>query len=168
MFGLRWHLAVLGALTAASWVGTFAAPALASASSLLLVALSPRAAFVMVAAQREPWPLVAAIALCRMTLHAPVNYLLGSRYGQGATIWLASRSRIAGYVANGTLRLFSRFSYAAVLLRPNQTVLLLAGAARLNPALTAACTFTGASAYLAVLLSASLWTVPRLLQFLGL
>jgi hypothetical protein len=153
--------AALALLAAVSWVGTLASPMLAASSPLLLVALAPRAPFIALAAHTEPAPLLVTVALVRANLHAPLNFCVGWRYGAGATAWLGRRSRSAGWVASTTLRMFGRLDYLAVMIRPNQTVLILAGAAKLHPTTTGVCTLLGSSAYVATIVVVSRWTLAQ-------
>ena len=155
-------VAALALLSAATWVGTLASPALATASPLLLVVLAPRAPFVALAAGSTPLPALIILAMVRMSVHAPFSFMVGSRYGAPAATWLARRSRLAGVVASATLHLFRRFSYLAVLVRPSQTMLMLAGAARLRRPLTGLCVIAGTAAYVTGVALTAQWAVAQI------
>lgn len=71
----------LALLSAASLVGTLLAPRLLAANPLLLVALSPRAAYLAVAAGRVPLGAYLVVGLARMLAADPFNFALGSGVG---------------------------------------------------------------------------------------
>jgi hypothetical protein len=67
-------------LTVVSFVGTAAAPLLV-ANPLVLVALSPRMVFLLLAADRSPAWVFVLVATVRMCLADPFHYRLGRRQG---------------------------------------------------------------------------------------
>jgi hypothetical protein len=152
----------LAAIGTASWAGTLLAPALASSNPLLLILLAPRVPFVALAAHSEPLMLVWAAALVRSNLHVPFNFAIGRRYGGPALSWLTRRVPLLGRVAGLTVRLFSRASYLAVVVRPNQTIVTLAGAAGLRPILTGVCALAGSATYLGAVVASTWWVTAQL------
>lgn len=121
---------LLSVLTAASLLGTAFSPYLLVKSPLLLVAISPAAHhLVLAAASTDPLPLI-AVATLRRTLTGVGGYGLGLLYGRAALGWLDQRyPRVARLVA-WLERVFARFGLALLLAAPAPTVALFAGAAR--------------------------------------
>jgi len=122
--------ALLGVATAASLLGTALAPYLLVKSPLLLVAISPAAHHVVLAAASvDPAPLV-AVATARRVLTGVAAYGLGFLYGRAALGWLEQRyprlARLVGLVE----QLFARWGVWLLVLAPAPTVALFAGAAR--------------------------------------
>lgn len=138
----------LALLSCVSAIGTVAAPAL-RARPLLLVALSPRLPFLVLAAPRVgliPFLVIGTVRLC---LADPFHFRLGRRLatpprrrgrrgGQSRLV-----ARIAGH------RLARPVSAVAVVLRPNGRHLALAGAVGLRPSAVIALDLAGTVLYLA-------------------
>lgn len=118
------------ALTAASLLGTAFAPYLLVKSPVLLVALSPAAHHVALAAATvEPWLLI-SVATLRRVLMGLSAYGLGYLYGLAALAWLEQRHpRLAQFV-RFVERLYARFGVALLVVAPAPTIAVLAGAAR--------------------------------------
>ena len=133
----------LALLSFVSTAGTVAAPAL-RAQPLLLIALSPRLPFLVLAAPRAgliPFLLIGTVRLC---IADPFHFLLGRRLlapGRARSGRLAAR--IVGH------RLARPASAAAVVLRPNGRHLALAGAVGLRPRVVVALDLAGTVVYLA-------------------
>ena len=122
-----WLLAVL---TAASLLGTALAPYLLVKSPLLLVAISPAAHHVALAAASVDPATLIVVATVRRVLTGIGAYGLGLLYGRAALGWLDERyPRLARLVA-WVERLFARFGLGVLVLAPAPTVALFAGAAR--------------------------------------
>lgn len=121
---------LLGVLTAASLLGTALAPYLLVKSPLLLVAVSPAAHHIaLAAASVEPVPLI-TVATLRRVLTGIGAYGLGLLYGRAALGWLDQRyPRVARLVA-WIEQLFVRWGVGLLVLAPAPTVALFAGAAR--------------------------------------
>jgi hypothetical protein len=121
--GLVAPLAVLSLVSAA---GTLAAPLLRH-SPLLVVALTPRLPFLLLAARRSRFGPFMAVGTVRLCLADPFHFRLGRRLAEhgapiklpGASSWAARMSR------NGLAR---PGAAAAVAVRPNGRNLALAGA----------------------------------------
>jgi hypothetical protein len=131
----------LAFLSFVSVAGTLAAPALRH-NPLLLVALSPRLPFLVLAAPRVgflPFLLVGTVRLC---LADPFHFRLGRRLAPP----VAGPCRLRGRLARH--RLARPASAAAVLLRPNGRHLALAGAVGLRTAVVVALDLTGTVVYL--------------------
>jgi membrane protein YqaA with SNARE-associated domain len=129
----RVRSAVFGLLivtTAASLLGTALSPYLLVKSPLLLVAMSPAAHHVaLAAASVEPLPLI-AVASLRRVLTGLGAYGLGYFYGRSAIGWLEERyPRLAGLITR-IERLLARFGVWVLVIAPAPVVAVLAGAAR--------------------------------------
>jgi hypothetical protein len=166
----------LAVLSLVSATGTLAAPALRG-NPLLLMALSPRLPFLVLAARRiGPVPFV-VVGTARLCLADPFHFRLGRRLGRSAGGGAASggaaegaRGRFAAIAGcrwvTGIVggRWFARLaghrlarpaSGAAVLVRPNGRNLALAGAVGLRAGLVAALDLSGTVLYLAGLYAAT-------------
>jgi membrane protein DedA with SNARE-associated domain len=121
---------LLSVVMAASLLGTALSPYLLVKSPLLLVAVSPAAHHVVLAAASvEPVPLV-AVATARRVLTCIGAYGIGFLYGSAALGWLDQRyPRVARFVA-WTEGLFARWGVWLLVVVPAPTVALFAGAAR--------------------------------------
>lgn len=131
----------LALLSLVSVAGTLAAPALRH-KPLLLVALSPRLPFLVLAAPRVgfvPFLIVGTVRLC---LADPFHFRLGRRLASSGASGCCRRSRLVGH------RLARPASAAAVLLRPNGRHLALAGAVRLRTTVVVALDLVGTVVYL--------------------
>lgn len=117
-------------VTVANLLGTALAPYLLVKSPLLLVALSPAAHHVALAAATvEPLPLI-AVATARRVLTGLGAYGLGYLYGHVAVAWLEQRHpRLARWV-RFIERVFARFGVSVLVVAPAPTIAVLAGAAR--------------------------------------
>lgn len=129
----RIRAAVFGLLTfvtVASLVGTALSPYLLVKHPLLLVAISPAAHHVVLAAASvDPAPLI-AVAAARRVLTGIAAYGLGYLYGRATLGWLEGRyPRLARLVA-WIERLFSRWGVWLLVVVPAPTVAVFAGAAR--------------------------------------
>lgn len=123
-----WGLFLL--LTLASLLGTALAPYLLVKSPLLLVALSPAAHHVaLAAASTEQVPLI-VVATLRRVLTGVGAYGLGYLYGQAGIAWVEQRHPRLARLVRLVERLFARIGVALLVLAPLPTVAVLAGAAR--------------------------------------
>ena len=117
-------------LTVASLLGTALAPYLLVKSPLMLVALSPAAHHVALAAATvDPWLLI-SVATLRRALMGLASYGLGYLHGRATIEWLQLRHPRLGQLVGVVERLFARFGIALLVLAPIPTVAVLAGAAR--------------------------------------
>jgi membrane protein DedA with SNARE-associated domain len=122
--------ALLGVLTSASLLGTALSPYLLVKSPLLLVAISPAAHHVVLAAASVDPATLVTLATLRRTLTCVGAYGIGFLYGSAALGWLDERyPRVARFVA-WVERLFARWGVWLLILVPVPTVSLFAGAAR--------------------------------------
>jgi len=118
------------AVTIASLLGTALAPYLLVKSPLLLVALSPAAHHVaMAAASVAPVPLI-VVATLRRVLTGLGAYGLGYLYGHAAVAWLEQRHPRLAQLVRLIERLFARVGVALLVVAPAPTIAVLAGAAR--------------------------------------
>jgi hypothetical protein len=120
---------LVGALTGASLLGTALAPYLLVKSPLLLVAISPAAHHVVLAAATvDPLPLL-VVATLRRALTGVGAFGLGLVFGPQALGWVAQRQprmgRLLGYVE----RLFARFGVVLLAVAPAPTLAFFAGMA---------------------------------------
>jgi hypothetical protein len=133
----------LALLSAVSAAGTLAAPALQSRNPLLLLALSPRLPFLLLAVPRVGFIPFMAVGTVRLCLADPFHFRLGRSLGcrRHSGGWLAPR--LVGHP-------WARpASAAAVALRPNGRHLALAGAVGLRTSLVVALDIGGTVLYLA-------------------
>jgi membrane protein DedA with SNARE-associated domain len=123
-------LALLGVVTVLSLLGTALAPYLLVKSPLLLVALSPAAHHVALAAAKvAPLPLI-VVATLRRALTGIAAYGLGYVFGAAAHGYILQRSpRLAKLLALVDRQL-RRFGVGVLILAPLPTIALLVGAAR--------------------------------------
>ncbi|HYJ10990.1 MAG TPA: hypothetical protein VEX18_18340 [Polyangiaceae bacterium] len=125
-----WVFGLLTVLTAASLLGTAFSPYLLVKSPLLLVAVSPAAHHVaLAAASIDPLPLIATATL-RRTLTGIGAYGLGLLYGRAALGWLDERYPRLARLVNWLEGVFARWGLALLVAAPAPTVALFAGAAR--------------------------------------
>jgi membrane protein YqaA with SNARE-associated domain len=129
----RLRAAIIGlfvALTVASLLGTALAPYLLVKSPLGLVALSPAAHHVALAAATvSPLPLI-VVATVRRVLTGLAAYGLGYLYGSAAIAWVEQRHPRLARVVRFVERLFARSGVALLAVAPAPTIALFAGAAR--------------------------------------
>lgn len=117
-------------VTVTSLVGTALSPYLLVKSPLLLVALSPAAHHVALAAATvDPVSLI-AVATLRRVLTGLSAYGLGYLYGQAALDWVEQRHPRLARLVRLVERLFARIGVALLVVAPAPTVAVLAGAAR--------------------------------------
>jgi hypothetical protein len=135
----------LAVLSLVSMAGTAAAPALWD-SPLLLMALTPRLPFLMVAAPRTGLLPFLVVGTARLCLADPFHFRLGRRMalstGGGAGRGRARCARMVGH------RLARPAAAALVLVRPNGRHLALAGAVGLRVTVVAAFDLAGTALYL--------------------
>ena len=125
-------LAVLSIVSAAATLGS----PLLRGNPLLLMALSPRVPFLMLAARRTRLVTFVAVGTVRLCLADPFHFRIGRQLGA------LHAPRWAGH------RLARPASAAAVFLRPTGRHLALAGAVRMRPAVVAALDVTGTVLFL--------------------
>jgi hypothetical protein len=133
----------LAALTLLSSLGTMAAPGLTH-RPLLLVALSPRLAFLTMAAPKVGLLPFVAVGMFRLCLADPFHFVLGRRHGSAALDRIGGGRRwfrALRSVANRSVPLL-------VFLRPNGTNLAIAGASRSRAVQVAVADLVGTLVYL--------------------
>lgn len=133
----------LAALTVISTAGTAAAPTLAQDQPLVLMALSPRLAFITLAAKDTAFIPFLVVGLIRLCLADPFHFALGRRHGTKALDRL-SRFKLVQRARNVT----SRGVPVLVFLRPNGTNLAIAGASHSSRLHVALADIGGTLAYL--------------------
>lgn len=133
----------LAVLSIVSWVGTAAAPSLET-RPLLLVALSPRLAFLALAAHKVGLVPFLVVGMLRLTVADPFNFLLGRRHGASFVDRMSPRLRAFTVMRSAMTRCVPLL----VFLRPNGTNLALAGASRTKVLLVVAADVVGTAVYL--------------------
>ncbi len=129
--------APLAVLSIASAAGSVLSPYLLVANPLLLVALSPRAVHLVVAAAAMPLPTFLAVGMLRLMAADPSHYVLGRMHGTAAAAAIERRSVSLGRVAQWLLGMDERKSLLVVGVSPTGKFLFLAGAGRARPILVA-------------------------------
>jgi hypothetical protein len=133
----------LAALTLLSTAGTAAAPTLAHDQPLVLMALSPRLAFLTLAANNTSFVPFLAVGLVRLCLADPFHFALGRRHGTNAL------DRLARFTLIRRIRDLTRHGVPLlVFFRPNGTYLAIAGASPTNRLHVAVADVAGTLAYL--------------------
>lgn len=132
----------LAALTLLSTAGTAAAPTLTN-QPLVLMALSPRLAFVALAAKNTAFVPFLVVGLVRLCLADPFHFALGRRHGTRVL------DRFARFNVLTRIRNMTRHGVPVlVFLRPNGTNLAIAGASPTNKLHVALADVAGTLAYL--------------------
>lgn len=109
-----------------SWVGT-AGVGVWAASPLVLVVLSPRVPFMVMAASVCPWWVFVPVASARLLAADPFNFELGRRFGAPLAS-AGSRFRVVRWVWSVTDVVLARFGLLLVLVRPNAATMIVSGA----------------------------------------
>lgn len=118
----------LGVLSLASLAGTLLAPRLLVANPLLLVALSPRAAYLIVAAGRAPLGGDLVVGLPRMLAADPFNFAVGAGLGPSVRRWATRRSRTSRQLSERVTRWGHRGALPLVVVSPTAKVIASAAA----------------------------------------
>jgi hypothetical protein len=139
----RRYLLPIAALSAVSAVGTLAVPWL-RAAPLLLVALSPRLPFLVMASASCPGPLLFAVATARLCAADVHHYKLGRLYGVEALAKLPLVGRLAPRMEGAAGR---TAAVVAVLVRPIGRHLVLAGTTTVSGRWVAAADVAATAAY---------------------
>lgn len=126
-------LGPLVALSVLSAVGTGSSAVLIQTSPLLLIMMTPRVPFMIVAAQHTSFPVFVAAASLRLLAGDPFHYGIGRTYGAQALQWTQARLPFTRRLASITERLMSRFGVFVVAVRPHGPVLMMAGITGLRP-----------------------------------
>lgn len=143
--GARRHVLALSTLSGVSAIGTVGSPLLVDLP-LLLMGMSPRLAFLTIAARHAPLVPFLAVGTVRLALADPVHYDLGRRFGDRAFTRLPAR--VEGWIRrSGPWQ--RPVCAVAVLLRPNGMHLTWAGSQRLPVSLVVVLDVVGTIAYLA-------------------
>lgn len=144
--GRRSVVAIIGPLAFLSTVsvaGTAAAPWLMG-SPLLLIGLSPRLPFLILAAQHAALIPFLVVGTARLCVGDPFHYFAGHRLAGSDRL---ARSRIVGLAARRRLPV-RRLAAAAVLIRPVGRHLTLAGAAGVSARVVVLLDLAGTVIYL--------------------
>ena len=144
-------------LTVVTWVGTLATPALAGASPLILMLLSPRTPVMVLAAATNPMWLFVALGTFRLAIADPFNFMIGRLWGHQAKVWSSERSKVARWVWGGTERAMGRAGLLVVALHPAGSVMIVAGATGMSWVAAAAADLVGTALYLVLMKLAAPW-----------
>jgi membrane protein DedA with SNARE-associated domain len=144
----------LVALSAGSLVGTALAPALLISHPMLVVALAPRAVFLVVAADRVDVVILLLVAAVRLMIADPFHYALGRLHGERVAEWIGQRFPGARLVHDLLIQLLHRAGAPAIALSPTGKMLLVAGAMRMPAARVAVADIAGTVTYLVLVLGA--------------
>jgi membrane protein DedA with SNARE-associated domain len=123
-------LVLVAGLTVAGLVGSALAPVLLVRSPLLLVALSPDARHVALAAGSVAPVALVSLAVARRALFSFGSFGLGVIYGPAAVIWIEEHSPRLGRIFRLLERLFARWGAPILFLLPFASLSVVAGAAR--------------------------------------
>ncbi len=136
------HLLPIAALSAVSGVATLASPALGQ-FPVVLVALSPRLPFLLIASGRTPIVPLLIVATVRLCLSDVHYFTLGRRFGPAALQWVPGSKRFGSW--------WERIPAAAplllVFLRPVGRHLALAGATPVSATAVGAADVASTAAY---------------------
>ena len=135
----------IAVLTVVSNIGTAAAPTLATDQPLVLMALSPRLAFLTLAANKVALIPFFVVGMIRLCLADPFHFALGRRHGTAALDRIPGR---LGRLTDGVRKLAGRSVPVLVFLRPNGTNLAIAGASPTNRLHVAIADVVGTAIYL--------------------
>ena len=131
---MRLLIAALGSFFALAMLGTAFAPKLLVEHPLLLVALNPVLRHLVLASnQIDALPFV-LVGLLRLLGPDPFHYLLGRWYGDVAVEWIERRSPRSARAARFAERAFARAGLVLLFVSPEGIINVLAGAARVRPA----------------------------------
>jgi membrane protein DedA with SNARE-associated domain len=138
-------------LVIAAQIGDALGPDLISRNPLLLIALNSRVRWLVLAVnQVEPVPFF-VVGTLRNLASDPLFYVLGYWYGDSAVRWMENRTENVGRMMRGLERSFGRWGAPLVLIAPNNPICLLAGAARMRPAVFLTLNLTGTIGRLALI-----------------
>ena len=144
-------LAPLAVLSVVSAAGSVLSPYLLASNPLLLVALSPRALHVVVAAAAVPFPTFLVVCMLRLVAADPCHFMLGRTHGPTLSAAVERRSAVLGRVTRWLVRVDERKTLLAVAVSPTGKILLLAGAGRARPSRVALADACGTLVHLTVL-----------------
>ncbi|MEJ5255982.1 MAG: hypothetical protein WHS89_11575 [Acidimicrobiales bacterium] len=128
-------VAVLIAMVVASWVGDALGPGLVDTHPLLLIALNSRIRWLVLTVNELNPVAYFLVGTLRALASDPLFYLLGYWYGDSAVRWMEQRTVTVGQLMRSLERSFGRWGYPLVAIAPNNPICLLAGAARMRPAI---------------------------------
>jgi hypothetical protein len=141
----RRFLLPIAVLTVVSNIGTAAAPTLATDQPLVLMALSPRLAFLTLAANKVALIPFLVVGMIRLCVADPFHFALGRRHGTAALDRIPGRLRRMTDAVRG---IAGRSVPVLVFLRPNGTNLAIAGASTTKRVHVAIADVVGTGIYL--------------------
>ncbi len=148
---------VMGVLGSAGMIGVASSLYLANHYPLLLIGLSPIGRhLILVAPQVNPFAFV-VVAVGRRLLFYLASFYMGRALGPSGIEWLAARAPRTGRLIGWLTRLFSRASYAVVLLLPGPAMSTIAGSAGMAPRVFIPLVTLGLVLRMLILLSIADW-----------
>ncbi|WP_334143749.1 DedA family protein [Rhabdothermincola sp.] len=125
---------ILIIMVIASWVGDALGPGLVDTRPLLLIALNSRIRWLVLTVNDLNPVAYFTVGTLRALASDPLFYLLGYWYGDSAVRWMEQRTATVGQLMRSLERSFGTWGYPLVAIAPNNPICLLAGAARMRPA----------------------------------
>jgi membrane protein DedA with SNARE-associated domain len=127
-------LPIIGLIVATN-IGHALSPTLITEKPALMLALNSQNRYLLLAGQNLDNPAYFGIAMPRLLIADPFFYLLGYWYGDRALRWIETKSPTYGTSIRYLEKAFAKASWPLVVALPNNPVCLLAGTARMAPAL---------------------------------
>ena len=122
-------MVVCGYLADALW------PSLVSSKPLLLIGLSAKNRYLVLVVNHVDLVAYYVIGTLRLLAPDPFFFVIGWLYGAAALHWMERRTPTVGSLMRTLERWFDRFGAPLVVLFPNNYICLIAGVARMSPAL---------------------------------
>lgn len=124
---------------------------LVNSNPALLITLSSQNRYLVMTSNNLDAATYFGIGFLRLMAPDPLLYLLGFWYGERAIRWMEGRTPTVGTGLRQLEGLFGRWGYPLVVIMPNNPVCLLAGAARMRPAVFAALNVVGTAGRLVLI-----------------
>ncbi len=131
------------ALVVINYLGAAFVPTLAPDYPLLLIAMNPRNAHLILVANRVAFWAFIAVGSLRLLISDPLFYLLGHQHGDAGKRWIDRQVQGSGRFIAFLERWFPKISWLLVFAAPNNIVSLLAGVTRMRFAVFAALNISG-------------------------
>ncbi len=126
-----------------NYLGAAFVPTLAPDYPLLLIAMNPRNAHLILVANRVAFWAFIAVGSLRLLISDPLFYLLGHQHGDAGKRWIDRQVQGSGRFIAFLERWFPKISWLLVFAAPNNIVSLLAGVTRMRFAVFAALNISG-------------------------
>jgi len=139
----RYLVAPIIALVVINYLGAAFVPTLAPDYPLLLIAMNPRNAHLILVANNIAFWAFVLVGSMRLLISDPLFYLLGYEHGDAGKRWIDRQVQGSGRIIAALERWFPRISWLLVFAAPNNIVSLLAGITRMRFAVFAALNIAG-------------------------